>query len=39
MSTHNSMIKSEKKNPQIFVFLSYLKDFEGTEKKSSNHPR
>ena len=35
MSTHNIQFldKIRKKNPQIFVFLSYWKNFLGTEKR------
>ena len=33
MSTHNIQFHDEiRKNPYIFVFLSYWKDFVGTEK-------
>ena len=36
--THNIQFHDKiRKNPLIFVFLSYLKDFVGTEK-NSNHP-
>ena len=35
MSTHNIQFhdKIRKQNPDIFVFLSYWKDFVGTEKR------
>ena len=40
MSTHNVLFHDKiRKKSKIFVFLSYWKDFVGTEKKSSNHPR
>ena len=34
MITHNIQFRDKiRKNPYIFVFLSYLKDFVGTEKR------
>ena len=34
MSTHNIQFHDKiRKNPNIFVFLSYLKGFVGTEKR------
>ena len=34
MSTHNIQFHDKiRKNPEIFVFLSYWKDFVGTEKR------
>ena len=39
MSTHNIQFRDKiRKNHKIFVFLSYWKNFVGTEEKSSNHP-
>ena len=34
MSTHNKQLHDKiRKNPKIFVFLSYWKNFVGTEKR------